>query len=569
MRLLLVERMNSSADTVLHTEEYMTDEEKIAIQLWSDIVHNYDVWSKFTGKKKQQYDNIVAQSKAHLNQLALNGSSVCFAPIALKMIPALHQIRWRHYANRNRILILAPRDHGKSFTFAQWLPLESIARNPNIRILLVRKTLDNAEKTLGNIKLILEENQDFRSVFGDLTGPRWTQRQIYCKRTANLIDPTIEAVGCGGSVTGNRADLIICDDIVDPETSQTDGQRKKIREWFHGTLLELLEPHGRVVVIGTRKHFHDLYGHLIEEDPTFEYIHDKAIDCVDPGAIPHRLEFQTRGVKQIATGVELLSNDVPDVLWPEKWNIKKLLLKRASMGSVLFSREQQNEVIDDATGMFKLAHLEACRREDLSYIEDGMNGIPPHELLHGRFNIIVQSWDLSAVQSKELAQQRDTDYTVGVTLGIDGHGNRYLLNLVRERGLGYTQMQDLIKRQYELYLPYCVIIENNLFQNVFVERLIEETALPIVPHTTDHRKHDYYEGVPSLAILFENGKYYLPYRRPDDKIKTNDVIAEFHGLSVERHDDIVMAMYFVEAAMARLDDAVISSHDEDSGALSF
>ena len=96
-----------------------------------------------------------------------------------------------------------------------------------------------------------------------------------------------------------------------------------------------------------------------------------------------------------------------------------------------------------------------------------------------------------------------------------------------------------------------ITIENNLFQRLYEERLIAETDLPVHGHTTGREKMDVFRGVPSLSVLFENGKYRLP-RGDDRSARLVDTLAnELVGLGVEAHDDMVMALWIAECGMRR------------------
>jgi len=58
--------------------------------------------------------------------------------------------------------------------------------------------------------------------------------------------------------------------------------------------------------------------------------------------------------------------------------------------------------------------------------------------------------------------------------------------------------------------------------------------------------------VPSLSILFENGKYRLP-KGDERSAKLVDVLTnELVGLGVETHDDTVMALWIAECGIRRI-----------------
>jgi len=538
---------------------------------WNDLMlreGDLSAWAGDNATRKAKVKQVFGEVFGKLRELSKAGSHVGFALTCMGVMAGEHQIRWRYHADRRRVLMLGPRDHGKTMVMAQWLPLEEVARNNKIRILLVRKTQDAARKTLGAVKKIIEEGREFRAQFGDLKGEKWTQTQIYV-RGASSIDPTIEAIGIGGAITGNRADLIICDDVIDPINAESESQRRKHWDWFRGTLLELLDPDGRCVVIGTRKHHYDLYGSLMSDDKSFFVVHDRAIDIDDVSKIPHEIEYELIEGQSVAVSVTVQTPDPPAVLWGERWPLEKLLLKRASVGAQLFNRENQNEVVDDDTALFKMAVLEACADPRLSYLGSDVGGKVPYEVIRGRFVAVVQSWDLSAVTKKADAEKADSNWTVCYTVGVDEQGKRWVLNVIRERGMRYLAMKQLIMQQYELYLPSAVIVEANVFQNVFVSALMDETGMPIIPHTTDASKSSPYTGIPAMSVQFENRHYAFPSRTDHDKYLTGQIFSEFQGFGVSRHDDLVMALWFVEAVVPAMLSKSARAKFRKSGALEF
>jgi predicted phage terminase large subunit-like protein len=74
------------------------------------------------------------------------------------------------------------------------------------------------------------------------------------------------AVGVGGPVTGNRADLAIIDDPVKGrEEADSETVRDKTREWYKSDLYTRLKPGAAIILIMTRWHEDDLAGWLLEE----------------------------------------------------------------------------------------------------------------------------------------------------------------------------------------------------------------------------------------------------------------------------------------------------------------
>ena len=71
-------------------------------------------------------------------------------------------------------------------------------------------------------------------------------------------------------------------------------------------------------------------------------------------------------------------------------------------------------------------------------------------------------------------------------------------------------------------------------------------------HTTGREKMDVFKGVPSLSILFENGKYRMP-RGDERSARLVDVLAnELVGLGVEAYDDTVIALWIAECGIREM-----------------
>ena len=62
---------------------------------------------------------------------------------------------------------------------------------------------------------------------------------------------------------------------------------------------------------------------------------------------------------------------------------------------------------------------------------------------------------------------------------------------------------------------------------------------------------DVFKGVPSLSVLFENGKYRLPRGDKQSAELTDILTNELIGLGIESHDDTVMALWIAECGIRR------------------
>lgn len=536
-------------------------------------------------------------------------NAIWFAVYYLGLWYAAHQQKWLNRlralrgSTRRRLLLLAPRAHGKTETIVSFVSQE-VAENRAVRILLISKTAEGAKKRLRRIKANLEGNARLIHDFGrfrpaklpahlagitdiDENGGRgkrqigyWTERYIYVERNSDKTDPTIEAVGWQGAILGGRFDLIICDDPIDSKLAQSETERAKAREWFYDTVLELLEPDGRIVVIGTRKHGDDLYQTLID-DPTFDLLHEKGIVKWPEHfeAVTTRDEYG----REILVDIDIKGE--AEVLWPERWPVKsllgKLLAVRATVGSTIFLREIQNEVHDDGASQFPLKFfdggehsaspsmparmLPGCYDRHRSYMHDPFiaqpdgdwispypTGVTARDLGLDRADLVTfQMWDLSLVTDKQRAEKNDTDYTVGLTLAIDKlTWRRYLVSIWRERGLKPNAIFDAIVSEYWRFGGpagvYKVVIESVLFQEVYKLMIAEETSVPVIGHSTGAEKADPYKGIPYLSALCENGKLRLPYRTAADREVTSVMVKELNQWPNAKHDDTLLSWFVGE-----------------------
>ena len=201
-------------------------------------------------------------------------------------------------------------------------------------------------------------------------------------------DPTVMAIGTEQAVIGRRADLIICDDIIDEAYASSENLRQKVRTWFRKELVPRLEPDGRLFVIGTRWHFADLYGDLIK-DEHYEKLVFPAI------------------------------SESNEALWSGKWPLEKLGELRRELGTIAFSAQYMANPTPIEGAVLKA--------EWLNYWDPAIDDrthriykIPEYETLRK-----YQGWDLA------ISEDPEADWTVCVTIGVDSDGNIYVLDIYR------------------------------------------------------------------------------------------------------------------------------------------
>jgi predicted phage terminase large subunit-like protein len=350
-----------------------------------------------------------------------------------------------------RSLTLAPRGFGKSTLLSVARSVFEIACNPDVRILLASNTQGQAEAFAREIRCHLERNHIFRAVYGDLTGPKWTDREfIVGARRRIAKEPTLFATGVGGAVISRHFDIIICDDIVDEENARSETQRERLRVWFFKTLLPCLEPDGRLCIVGTRYHYRDLYGLLIETSfaPSLTII--RAIDAQGRSA------------------------------WPEKFSVERLERIRREAGTVIFNAQYQNDTEAMKGAVF--------REEWLRYYDS-----PPPALK------VFQGVDLA------IAQTDGSDFFAIVTIGVDAFGAIFVIDCYQAR-LSFRRQTEAILERFRRFDPLRIAIESNAYQAAQADSL-REMGLSRV--TKIHTAKDKLSRAWKLSALFEDGRVHL------------------------------------------------------------
>ena len=337
-----------------------------------------------------------------------------------------------------------------------------------------------AEVFLREVKYHLEHNETLRAVFGEqVSAEKWDVREIMVRpRTSRAKESTISCVGVGGPVVSRHYDVIIADDLIDEDNSRTEGQRQRVHAWFHRSLGPTLEPDGRIHLLGTRYHYADLYGTLIEGE--YAGCHQVLKAIGDDGQSP----------------------------WPEKFTTAWLEGRRRAMGTMLFNGQYQNDVEAMKGRLFKSEWL---RFYDTT---------PPDDSLR-----VYQGVDLA------ISQKQTADYFAHVTIGVDRFKNIYVLDAIARR-LTFKAQTDLIIEKKRAYRPMKLLVEAVAYQQAQVDELRRAGVFAHAVKTS----RDKVTRFMRLAARFEAGQVLLPRGLHEDLVEQLLLAPE------GKHDDLVDAL---------------------------
>ncbi len=156
----------------------------------------------------------------------------------------------------HRGLLMAFRHSGKSTVLGVFAACVLYLR-PETRILILSAENTLASRMVSHIRHILE-NHTFCSDMIPANKKEWATGRITINRPIGIREPSVICQGVYGNITGMRADLIICDDVEVPNTSNTAQKRENLRDRLR-ELDFILSPSGTMIYIGTPHAYDTIY----------------------------------------------------------------------------------------------------------------------------------------------------------------------------------------------------------------------------------------------------------------------------------------------------------------------
>jgi len=414
------------------------------------------------------YDHCKAMGHEWLRRQILVHDRIDILAVAIlgyEVLP-FHMSMLKYQFHHPESLQLAFRGAGKSTACTITKSIHLLLKDPNLRILIASKTSQNAEGFLKEIKAHFEGNELLAEVFGTYYDPRkvgkWDNREIeVVPRTSRAKEASITCVGVDGTVVGKHYDVVLSDDLVDEDNARTKYMRDKTRTWYYQTLLPTLEPpdenvphRGEHHHQGTRYHYDDLYGHLIDNELKE---HHQIIPALDSeGRSP----------------------------WPKKYPPQWFNKRRKRAGLIIFNAQYQCDT--------EAMKGEVFQYDDCQYIED--KDIPD---------------DLRIFMGVDLAiSQKDAaDHFAIVVIGMDAAKNRYVLDFF-EGQLRFSAQTAKIIKFYNKYDPIRAAIEINGYQDAQYQTLKDDNDKDIRLKPVNQDK-DKTTRAWKLSPIFEDGRMFF------------------------------------------------------------
>lgn len=407
---------------------------------------------------------------------------------------------------RKKALML-PRGHLKTSLVTIGFTIQQILKNPNIRILIGNGVWDIARKFLSEIKAQLETSQ-LKYLFGEFESARWNADEIIVKqRTKPLASATVVTTGVEAETTGGHYDMIILDDLIGLQNSQTPEQREKVKR-FRRSMINLLDPGGMLIEIGTRWHLDDTFSEIFEKEKRYYDIMVREVAEPDHSG-KERLIFP----KHFAKKFDEVRKDWKLVDDPYCMDYVEHL--KASMPLDEFSAQYRNRPFSTENQLFK--------PEMFRY----WNQRPP-----GLFT--AMAIDLA------ISEARTADETAIVVCGMDSEWKLYVLDYIK----GRWRPSEVVARVFEMqskWNPNMCGMETNGFQRTLklaVEEQMRKSrqyfSIEEIKTGPDKSKE---QRIKTLEPFYRNGTVFHAAW-----MKGKDLENQLQTFPKGKHDDVIDAL---------------------------
>lgn len=289
-------------------------------------------------------------------------------------------------------LSIAPR-HSKSVMLSNALPAWLVSSRPqDTEVMLISYALSLARDNLRACKALMDSDYHKR-VFPRIEYEVDSADALQFKGKLNGR-PNIIPAGVNGPLSGKGATVAVIDDPTKGMVDATSPTfQRRLREWWDMVLVSRIEPkRGRIIIVATRWTHDDLIGYVTENNPD---------DCM------------------VVNFPAVLDEGTPDrrPLWPERFSIKDLDLKKAQMSSRPWEAQYMGHPTPLEGGLIKRAWLKT-------------GPVIPNARK-------VRYWDKAATHG-------DGDWTVGCLMA-ESDGQYVIEDIVRLQGSPREVQETIVK----------------------------------------------------------------------------------------------------------------------------
>lgn len=239
--------------------------------------------------------------------------------------PVQNDIAFNLQHGPRRFIIQAFRGVGKSWITVAFV-LWTLLLDPQKKILVVSANQQLADDFSKFCKQIIHGMPMLQHLAPRL-GQKDSAISFEVGPATDSKDPSVKSAGITGQITGNRADLIVVDDVEIPKNSYTHLLRERLAELVK-EFDAVLKPGGRIVYLGTPQVEATLYNRLIQRGYEIR---------IWPIQIPERVEAYSGRLAPYIHGLIARGAAVHDPVDPKRFSRSEIDERMASYGASGFA----------------------------------------------------------------------------------------------------------------------------------------------------------------------------------------------------------------------------------------
>jgi predicted phage terminase large subunit-like protein len=328
----------------------------------------------------------------------------------------VHQLMRVKAGEVSRLLINQPPRSLKSIcvsvAYVAWL----LGHDPTRRIIVVSYSSEFAAELHRQFRMVIDAPW-YRALFPAMRPAKDSGTELVTTAGGSRY-----ATSVGGSLTGRGADLIIVDDPLKAEEAMSETARRRVIDWYAGTLLSRLndKQNGPIVVVMQRLHEDDLAGHLIRQGG-WQHLDLPAIAIED---------------STVAVGPgKVITRHRGEILHAARESQEVLDRIKAEIGSLMFTAQYQQRPVPIEGNLVK--------RDWFRFYDQLPQPVPGQ--------LVVQSWDVAMMTGEA------NDYSVCTTWRVV-KSDYYLIDVFRGR-LQYPELRRKIASLAVRYGVGAILIE--------------------------------------------------------------------------------------------------------------
>lgn len=342
----------------------------------------------------------------------------------------------------DRLCVSQPPRTAKSSLITLSYPFWLILNDPNKNIVIVNNTQTLAENFGIRLRQLFIDYAELLELNNIKLSDTKHSNSFFMFETSDgkLYDGSIKLMGTGGTLTGQDVDILICDDLVKGYSDVSPTLLDKKIEWFKSIILQRLEPHSKLIILGTRWASNDVIGYLEENQPhDYKFIKLKAL------------------------------NDDGSCIWSNRYSPQFFKERLKEMGERLFEALYQQKPLDETGDYFNIERLQfidhfqtiqnpivdgVVRSYDCAYSDESKGNVNDRTASVKMYHTLNDQYIITEVTAgrygeqlfnkiKSTARVDTPNVPIVIETGTAGGASKYLFEVYKKDLIGYNVTQGL------------------------------------------------------------------------------------------------------------------------------